>query len=189
MKKEVMVDIETLGTGPNSICVSMAAQTFTNDGPVGAPLFLPLDMSHQIAVARGGDQDTLLWWFEQALKNPQAIKRSFGRERLHLPDAFGQFLRYAKGAETIWANGPQFDLVILEGVFKGAPWPFGHRTARDMRTLREEAGMPYEWQPEGWVGIDHDPVDDCLFQIAVVLEARRRIRHGVDAGLQEAVVP
>lgn len=174
-KLEAMIDIETLGTGPKSIIVSIGLQKFNHNGLVDSPLFLPLEIDEQIRLGCDGTQGTLLWWMAPGME--KAREKNFCSERLRLPDAYGQMIRYLSSVEVFWANGPQFDYVILEYLMRmmGAPAPWKYNSLRDMRTLREEAGMPYDWVPTGWAGTAHDPVDDCLFQIMVVNEARRRL--------------
>ncbi len=173
---ETMIDIETLGTGPRSIVLSIGAVNFSDQGPLDQGIFLPLDIDQQIAMGCDGTQSTLLWWMEQS---EEARRKSFCKDRLHLPDAYGHLKRYVADVQQFWAKGPQFDMVTLENVFKGAPPLWKYNTVRDMRTLQSECGLD-GWAPPRWEGVAHDPCSDCMFQIHVVLEARRRMRQGLE---------
>lgn len=91
----------------------------------------------------------------------------------------------------IWAASPQFDVVILENWLRQlgfADFTFPYRRLRDVRTVRYLAEILDIPLPER-KGTAHDPVDDCLNQVAdvvAVLESLRQqkmdlygYRHGV----------
>lgn len=175
---EAMIDIETLDTGPRSVILSIGAVKFDRIGPLKTPTFFrALELDQQmINFGRTVSQATLFWWHEQS---DVAWHTSLHPNNRVMPySAMSELRAFLRGVECFWANPPAFDCTILDGLYRDIhleiPWK--HNQLRDMRTLREEAGMPRDWSPEGWLGVAHDPVDDCRFQIEVVREARRRIK-------------
>ena len=63
-KTHMMVDIETLGTSPDSVILEISTVLFTVE--YGADLVSPatyiFDRNHQISVGRTVDESTLDWW-------------------------------------------------------------------------------------------------------------------------------
>lgn len=171
---EVMIDIETLSTKHDAVVLSVGAVKFDQSGPSELEhLILTLDLREQLGwMGRRVDQDTLLWWMGQG---EAARGLAFSKDRRDVRSAMGVFIGFVEGAEQVWANSPSFDLIILETLLNRLDMrvPWSHRSARDVRTIREAAGIDRNWAPDGWSGIEHDPVSDCLWQIEVVRASRR----------------
>jgi len=118
MATHAMIDIETLGTMPNSVVLTVGAvkfDPFTNIEP-HAPKLWKLDIDEQDAKGRFVDDKTIEWWSKQ---DPEIQERSFTDEgRVSNIDFMKDMNAWLTGCDTIWAQGPQFDMVILENLFR-----------------------------------------------------------------------
>lgn len=75
----------------------------------------------------------------------------------------------------IWANGPQFDVPILEVAYHAVqlPTPWHYRAPRDFRTITEAAGMSRDDFCN--YGEAHNALDDAIAQAMTVCEAYKRL--------------
>jgi len=145
-KKHVMVDIETLSTKHNAAVLSIGACEFDEDGARYDNPFLvsiphacydhivwnmPCQDYHK-------DKSTLEWWARQSEEAVEALEVNLVQSRRAAATAFAVWFA-SNGLNTarVWANGPQFDCVILRNLFDredvSCPWHF--RDERDCRTL------------------------------------------------------
>ena len=137
MAIHAMIDIETLGTSPDCVVLSVGAvkfDPFTNIEPNNRLLWRP-STEEQFNANRTVLDSTLEWWATQ----PKHIQdEAFTEEgRVSLIDFFKDLNKYLVGVDKIWCQGPQFDMVILEDLFN----QFKHHTnwafwqIQDCRTL------------------------------------------------------
>lgn len=112
-----MIDIETLDTAPTSVVLSVGAVLFdpyTSVEPHHKMLWRP-SVEEQLQAGRTTSDSTLEWWSKQ----DAAIRdRTFTDEgRISVNDFFKQLNKYLVGADKIWCQGPQFDMVIIEDLY------------------------------------------------------------------------
>lgn len=169
----VMVDLETLGTKPNSVMLTIGAVRFN---PWWDDTDRDLDnmdtfyrrvslegyegLDHQI------DDATLQWWSQQ---NDEVREEAFAEDDRHdIRNVLSDFHRWCGGIDAIWANGTGFDLNILEHfsreLKRGVAWKYWQ--ARDARTLY--ALVPGLERPKGAA---HHALWDCWSQIIGVQRA------------------
>lgn len=158
-----MLDIETLGTRPECVILTLGAvkfNPFTMDEP-GPGLYLRLDADEQIALGREVQEDTLQWWMTQA-EDVREEALGEGSDRVKLDDMYKQLNRFLVGANNIWCQGPAFDMVILENLYRqmGWPTPWQFWQIRDSRTLFGVHGDP---RIKGKAGL-HNALEDCVSQ-------------------------
>lgn len=168
---DTMLDVETLGTGPRAVVLSIGAVLFDRSGVKSDPphFYACVTFGDQInKVRREVTQDTLLWWAGQ---HEDALHRAFAREREPVGKALARLAEFKRG--NVWANGPSFDGTIMETLYRDArmepPWRFWE--LRCVRTIVEAGSVPRDFVPAA----NHDPVDDCVRQVLMVNEARRRL--------------
>lgn len=176
--KELMIDIETLDTQPSALVLSIGAQMFSQDlGPMGEPFRRVLSITEQLRLERTISESTVKFWLE--LSDEKSFAKIFAPpQRSTLKEALEALNAYCLMYDQVWANSPSFDLVILESLYRAVelPNPLKFFLARDVRTLRDVAKLPRGWEPEIKIpGDHHDPVSDCLWQIAAVRESRKRL--------------
>lgn len=181
---EVMIDIETLSISKHAAVIAVGMCAFTMDEGVIDSEGYYIDPKY---VYGHVEPKTVKWWMTDATQ--QARDTSFGGKKTPYDAAWGllTFMQRHK-AETVWANSPSFDSVILMHWWQDMPanagypsinlrpFPITHRMERDVRTvqaLAKELGI--ELPP--WDGTAHNPVDDCCNQARSVIHIRKEIRR------------
>lgn len=178
----IMIDLETLGLDPATAPVIQVAAVAFNLG-VDHVALTPYFNAHVDARSclmspfnRVVQPDTVAWWaktdpalFVEIMENPLRMSLDHALEGL---SDWTQTIEI----EGVWANGPTFDISILEACYKqaGLPIPWSYRVVRDVRTMAMVAGEdPICWEG-GQIsdyersGRKHDAVVDCLRQIRMV---------------------
>ena len=118
MAIHAMVDIETLGTKPNSVVLTVGGckfDPFSMADPYDY-FIMRLDVDEQTALGRFVDDRTLAWWGRQA---PEIQEEAFSLEdRIDIKTFCTAFNKWLVGVDIKWAQGPRFDYGILESLFE-----------------------------------------------------------------------
>jgi len=161
MKEQLhlMLDLETMSTKPNAAVVAIGARLFDLRNGVGKGFEVFIDPS--LATQFGEtDIDTMNWWHKQP-----AYELVFNG-KTHPADAVHRFLQFVgeHQPETVWANSPSFDIVIMRHLCQQVQlkFPFHYRDERDFRTMKALA-KDLNVDLEGcWQGLTpHSPLDDA----------------------------
>jgi hypothetical protein len=139
MAKHVMLDLETYGTKPGSIILSIGAVTFDMNG-LYEEFYEVIDLKASKAWGFTEDFNTVKWWSKQSQAARKAV---FEAETTVLPNsATHSFAAWVKqvGGISIWGNGADFDLPLLQAYFDktGTLWPvafYNHRCFRTLKTM------------------------------------------------------
>ena len=133
---DIMVDIETLATTPEAVVITIGAirfdpfaddcESFEGDKILMDTFYRRIDPASFTWPSAHIDDNTLAWWSKQA---PEVQHEAFTDEDRHpIQDVMKDFYRWCGAYNNMWANGPAFDIVILEEVCKqlkrGAPWKY-----------------------------------------------------------------
>lgn len=156
---DLMIDIEGLGTGPDTTILTIAAQAFDplGSGYYDQHYYCRVDLESQ--EGRSIQQSTIDWW---ATQPAESREEAFGEDnRIPLRQALEELGRIAWHAKRIWANGPTYDMNILEHAYKSLgmniPWQFYNvRDARTVYSLWPNLSKP---------PISHHALEDCRRQI------------------------
>jgi hypothetical protein len=129
-----MIDIEGLGTGPNAAILTIAAQSFDPFGTGHYDRHYYARITLESQENRRIQDDTLAWWATQ----PEAQAEAFAEDnRIPLDQALDELYRLAWQHDYIWAQGPTYDINILEHAYKSynktQPWQFYR--IRDSRSV------------------------------------------------------
>ena len=129
-----MIDIEGLGTGPDATILTIAAQSFDPFGKGYYDRCYYARITLESQENRSIQQDTIDWWATQ----PEAQAEAFAEDnRIPLDQALDELYRLAWQHDYIWAQGPTYDVNILEHAYKSynktQPWQFYR--IRDSRTV------------------------------------------------------
>ncbi len=161
MARHLMVDLETLGTLPNTTVLTLGAVHFDpySDWIGEDTLYLKFNMDDQDHLGRTIDQSTIDWWGRQ---DPAIMEEAFSPDgRLPLDYCIDQFHKFAWGCDAFWSHGSCFDLIILEDIYRqfnrAVPWQFYQ--IRDTRTafdLGIDPQMPKDSK--------HDALHDAVRQ-------------------------
>lgn len=156
---DLMIDLEGLGTGPDTTILTIAAQAFDplGQGYYDQYYYCRVDLESQDT--RSIQQSTIDWWATQ----PEAAREeAFGESnRIPLDQALSELGKLAWHAKRIWANGPTYDMNILEHAYKSynmnIPWQFYNvRDARTVYSLYPDLPKP---------PTSHHALEDCKRQI------------------------
>jgi len=167
--RDLMIDIETLGTAPGSVILSIGAVAFDAEtGEFGEEYYAAIDPQSCIDLGLSVDMSTLKWWMAQS---EEARSAAFAGSD-YLSKALYDLHQFVANAEPsrVWAKPPSFDLVLLESAYRACAIdiPFHYRTNRDCRTLFDITGAV---QPD--VGTTHNALDDAKSQALGVIDAYR----------------
>ena len=175
--KRVMLDIETLSTSKHAAVLSLGVAVF-DDSQVLDTNGWAIDiksMEGHISTA------TIGWWMQQ---NDAAREFSFGGKH-HAISVASELRPYIADADEVWANDPDFDLVILQHWWERMPrlntWPVSFRKYRSVRTMIMLAQRYYIDTASAWTGAtSHNPIDDAASQARAVIEVFKALdrRHG-----------
>ena len=156
---DLMIDLEGLGTGPDTTILTIAAQSFD---PLGSGYY---DQKYYARITlesqenRSIQQGTIDWW---AIQPAAARHEAFNEEgRIPLDQALEELGKLIWKSKRVWAQGPTFDCTILEHAYKsyGKPIPWQYYNVRDTRTVYSLwPGLP---KPP----TSHHALEDCRRQI------------------------
>lgn len=162
LKTEVMVDLETLGTTPETHILSIGACTMD-----GANTFHEiLSLEDQF---RSINPKTVQWWMEQS-SEAHALFKTAKVSKIELPAALEHFQKWLQHirATTFWSHGVSFDMAILTNAYTqyGLPVPWNFWDLNDTRTIiklgREKLGKDFPVIARE--GTHHDALADALYQ-------------------------
>lgn len=161
-----MIDLETLGNTPDAVIVSIGGIKFDPNGLKMFDAFhFKLDVDQQTEAGRTIDESTIEWWGKQ---DPAVIEEALGDgDRVAIPEFLDFLKKWCVGVDGFWSQGPTFDLVMLENMYrqnsKPYPWPFWK--IRDSRTLF--GIMPTD--PRKQLDFEaHNALEDCKAQAKCV---------------------
>ena len=139
---DLMIDIETLGTAPGSVILSIGAIEFdANTGDYGREFYVSIDPQSCIDVGMTMDFSTIKWWMDQSEKARSEAFSGIVNVSVAL-DLLSDFVK-SVGADRVWAKPPSFDHILTEAAYrickKEIPWHY--KTPRDLRTLLDLTGV------------------------------------------------
>lgn len=180
MTTHIMLDIETLGTGSNSLVLSIGAVEFSLSGATFRQFSVNLPILEQIINPTVEvDIDTIKWWKAQSEEAKKALLNK--KPCKSVKEGLKAFHDFIKAFENpvIWGNGCAFDNVILRNLFKSFnlefPTPFW--TDMDVRTIVNVYDYERVNQLAGkFEGTKHDAIADCLHQVKLVSNGYKLLR-------------
>ena len=159
----IMIDLETLGTSPDSAILSIGLVSFDKSGIKDRlEVFCDIDTQRD----RRSNHGTLEWWLSQSEEARKAIaqgmKNALPLQRALLLDV-KLFIQDAGENVKVWGNGSDFDNAILAHAHAShnitLPWKFwNNRCYRTIKSLFRDV-------PESArSGVYHSAVDDAEHQ-------------------------
>lgn len=191
-RRDIMVDIETLGVKPGQVIMSIALVCFD---PFSDKIFgqrkWNVDIRPQVrGVVDAIDPDTLLWWLKEA---PRLLDKQLQEPTMpvhvakYLTDTYKHFNIHHKDAYW-WGHGKEFDLMHLQNFVKR--WYafdvdlMDFRKMMDTRTLYATAiacgcnTLKYKAPDFSDLGDVHDPMADAFAQLRGVQHATQFLYAG-----------
>jgi len=162
---DLMIDIEGLATGPDTTILTIAAQEFNplERDSFGRSFYARVDLESQ--PDRRIEHGTFEWWASQ----PAVVRDDAFAEdnRIPLDEALRGLHRLAWHSNRIWAQGPTYDMNILEHAYKSynmaLPWKYF--SVRDSRTV---FGLVPDLQK---YPASHHALEDCKRQIMLLWDS------------------
>lgn len=167
---DLMLDLETLGTLPNSVIISIGAVTFDYNNytnGISSKFYATIkpDLKNYSVT-----YDTISWWMKQS----EEAKQVFNHTSISTFEALYRFRSWLSTVtiQNIWAHPSSFDIVIIENALRkeAIEIPWNYRQIRDSRTLLDTTGIKI-----ANTGIHHNALDDATAQALAVIEAHKLI--------------
>lgn len=175
--KHIMIDLETLGTGADSVFIAIGAIYFDpKTGELGKEFYENIDWQSSIDEGRTIDADTIKWWFQQNYDARMAIIE----DGESLAKVLNIFTKFCGKYPIVWGNGSSFDISILEHVYRQlkipCPWPSWN--VRDVRTIKDLGKDRVDKSIFVNKGIAHNALDDAKHQAKYVSVLWQEIKKG-----------
>lgn len=159
---DLMIDLEGLATGPDATILTIAAQVFDpfGDGWYDQQYYCRVTLESQ--EDRKIEQGTVDWW---ATQDPRTRDEAFAEDnRIPLDQALDELGKLIWHAKRVWAQGPTYDMNILEHAYKSynKPIPWRYYAVRDSRTVFSL--YPNLEKPP----TSHHALEDCRRQILML---------------------
>lgn len=138
----VMIDLETLGTQPGSVILSIGAVLFEpnpkaeGDLIIGDEFYIVINKESSIDSAMTISKDTLAWWMNQSAEARKVLTDAeTGGETME--DALKALSKFIPVGAKIWSNGANFDQPLLDVAYNkvGQPLPWKYWNSRCYRTI------------------------------------------------------
>ncbi|EAA4189247.1 3'-5' exoribonuclease [Salmonella enterica subsp. enterica serovar Mikawasima] len=187
----VMIDIETTGTGHHSAIASAAAAVFNPlTGEIFAEEYVKFNWKEDCRICGGKiDADTVEWWLKKSAEARAELITS--DDQLPSDDALMRIFEFIQkhcdeGPVYVWAKSPSFDLSLIKDaaerccIPKGMiPWKFWNE--RDVRTIEALAAQFNFPLPYGKADVSHHALQDVRGQIRNVSAVIGAMNGAVEA--------
>jgi DNA polymerase III epsilon subunit-like protein len=174
---EIMLDIETLSTSPNSLILTIGAIKFFRNQEIKDikdmdTFYVRINQESCTKLNMEISKDTLEWWNSQSEES--RFEAFICKDRINIKDALIKLSRFVKNSKCIWAHSPNFDCIILENAYRlcGIEIPWKFYNLRDTRTLYDLGNVTLE-------NIDtnkHHSLYDCHNQIITLKRAFKNLK-------------
>lgn len=179
-KRNIMVDIETIGKVQDATIFQIAAASFDIEtGDILNTIDLKLDIKSCTELKADGD--TLLWWLNE---NKELLTKLLNEGNLIEPTFYRTFSEWltdealASDADlSMWGNGISFDIVRLRNKYEnyGQPFLISFRNEFDVRTIlnlaADKLGVSKDEIRNSVADeneVKHDALDDVRYQVRLV---------------------
>lgn len=176
MTIDIMLDLETMDTGPHAAIVAIGAVAVdAMGGRILTPMwYCSVDLKSAIELGGTVSGDTIMWWMKQS----DAARNKLAEDPKDIDICLTAFSTWVKswGDVRMWGNGSDFDNVILGNAFKRSniPLPWTYKNNRCFRTVINLAKGMNIPKPER-VGVHHNALDDALYQAYGLVEFAKRV--------------
>ena len=174
MTTHAMIDLETLATTPDCVVLTIGGVKFDPNtlGESTQPFYYRFNVDEQLDKGRTTSESTLEWWGKQ---EESVREEALGDgNRTGVLEVLKRLNTWCVGVDTIWCQGPAFDICILENLFRSydhhVPWPFWK--IRDSRTLF--GIMPSDPRKEIKFNA-HNALEDCKVQALCVQQTIQKL--------------
>lgn len=168
--KDLMIDIETLGTSHNAVVTQIGALKFNREtGETDKGICLNVSIDDCLRLGLEVDAGALKFWWENV--------PSFLEGAMPVGKAVQILNEYCKGAEAVWSHAT-FDMPILANMCLKVgqkKLPFPYRNCRDIRTLVDIPGVKMD-KEEKKIQKTHNALEDCVYQVKYCVRCFRALK-------------
>jgi hypothetical protein len=170
--KNVMIDLETLGTRPGDTILSIGAVKFTAEEGITEEFYVTIDPETSKAAGLRAQKSTLEWWEKQS---PEARAAAFKGE-MSLNVALTKLTMWMPPLDSVlvWGNGANFDNTLVAAAYRAmkmdVPWHYWND-----RCYRTIANMFLKTRVER-VGTGHHALDDAKTQTLRLLKMQEEVK-------------
>lgn len=174
---EVMLDIETLSTIPNSLILTIGAIKFNRNKDFKSmedldTFYVRINQDSCEKLKMDINKDTLEWW---NLQSEESRHEAFtNKDRINIKDALILLSKFLENSKYIWSHSPNFDCIILENAYRlcnlEIPWKFYN--LRDTRTLYDLGNVFLK----NTTNNKHHSLYDCYNQILTLKKAFKNLK-------------
>ena len=180
----LMLDIETLGTRPGCVILSIGAILYDMSNMEGFSNFaVNLSVVDQMVAGFTVDPSTLTFWRDQPADALEASTISAVPPAMAL-EQFCKWVEWDTKSNPfeVVTRGTDFDIPILRHALEhfGMKLPWHHRTPRDLRTILSTLGFDESTVVRSENDVGHSAIGDCRHQLRVLAAARAN-RRVIDA--------
>ena len=176
----IMLDLETLDTGPHSTIVAIGAVRFDLSTPTGHwETFYTSVKPEQSMWGRTLSGDTVLWWMKQSDAARAAITTDDSASLDVALEAFRSWAVLPNKIDEMWGNGSDFDNIILGNAYKALSYrlPWSYSQNRCFRTLKNLGIKLGSGEGIKRVGTHHNALDDALYQAVYAAAYLRKLEQ------------
>lgn len=165
--RNIMLDLETMGNGPEAAIVAIGAVEFDLETcELGREFYRVIKLESSMRFGGVVDASTVMWWIGQSEEARAGINPNFGGHYLEnaLIDFQGWVVQGVSDIDDVlmWGNGSAFDNVILTSAYRNTrierPWRhWGDRCYRTVNSFFPQ--IPFER-----MGVHHNALDDAKSQ-------------------------
>ena len=169
----VMSDLETLGTRPRSVILSIGAVKFDPDsGETHSDIYIVINKQSCLDVGMEIDPGTVKWWDAQDADAKKVLTEA-EHSVIGIKEALQRFSDWIDPSATIWGNGSDFDNAMLQEAYKlcglKQPWAFWNN--RCYRTMKNMVNVQHKRN-----GTHHNALDDARYQAEHLMKILGKLR-------------
>jgi hypothetical protein len=166
MSNNISFDIETLGTEPGSVVLSIGAARFSDDEVLDT-FYVNIDRQIQEDAGLTVNPNTVAWWAKQ----PQHARDRLLESPVSPTVALHALADWMGDIDTVWGYGSCFDIVLLESLHRHyeVPIPWKYSEIRCGRTRCADADV---W-PVRLPGEHHTADKDAIRQAQAYIDAMK----------------
>ena len=172
----IMLDLETMGTGPDAAIIAIGAVAFTESG-ITDEFYGRVSLDSSVACGLTIDAKTVLWWLKQG--DEARAEFAENSQDPNLGVQLVNFFNFAadSGATELWGCGSGFDNTIIRTAFKktGLPLPrsLTYTADRCYRTMKAQfPEVKFERE-----GTHHHALDDARSQARHLIKIWEHLKN------------
>jgi hypothetical protein len=170
---DVSIDIESLGTEPGAVILSIGAVVVDIAAGTVSNLFSRnITVMSSLMAGLTTDPETIAWWADPARDNARGY---LSGNQVSLTFALTGLTAWLENNDMthIWAKPPKSDIGLLEAAYRACklPIPWTHRQPLCVRSAIRWSGL--DEKTIAFSGVEHVATDDAIHQAKILIAAKK----------------